>query len=26
VFGCFAGLLPAQRAMKIKPVDALRYE
>ena len=26
VFGCIAGLLPAQRAMKIKPVDALRYE
>ncbi|MFT5749162.1 MAG: putative ABC transport system permease protein [Ancylomarina sp.] len=26
VFGCFAGLLPAQKAMRIKPVDALRYE
>ncbi len=26
VFGCIAGLLPAQKAMRIKPVDALRYE
>ena len=26
VFGCLAGLLPAQKAMRIKPVDALRYE
>ena len=26
VFGCIAGLLPAQKAIKIKPVDALRYE
>ncbi|MCY1636075.1 ABC transporter permease [Marinifilum sp. D737] len=25
-FGVLAGLLPAQRAIKIKPVDALRYE
>ncbi|MFA8434160.1 MAG: ABC transporter permease [Marinifilaceae bacterium] len=26
VFGCLAGLLPAQRAISVKPVDALRYE
>ncbi len=26
IFGVLAGLLPAQRAMSIKPVDALRYE
>ncbi len=26
VFGVLAGLLPAQRAMRVKPVDALRYE
>ena len=26
VFGCIAGLLPAQKAIRIKPVDALRYE
>lgn len=26
LFGVLAGLLPAQRAIKIKPVDALRYE
>jgi len=26
LFGILAGLLPAQRAIKIKPVDALRYE
>jgi ABC-type antimicrobial peptide transport system, permease component len=25
-FGVLAGLLPAQRAIRIKPVDALRYE
>lgn len=25
-FGCLAGLIPAQRAISIKPVDALRYE
>ena len=26
VFGSIAGFLPAQKAIKIKPVDALRYE
>ncbi|MDQ1770058.1 FtsX-like permease family protein [Labilibaculum sp. A4] len=26
LFGVLAGLLPAQRAIRIKPVDALRYE
>ncbi len=26
IFGVLAGLLPAQRAMSVKPVDALRYE
>ncbi|PCH71014.1 MAG: multidrug ABC transporter ATP-binding protein [Bacteroidales bacterium] len=26
LFGVLAGLLPAQKAIKIKPVDALRYE
>lgn len=26
VFGCLAGLLPAKKAISIKPVDALRYE
>lgn len=26
IFGCLAGLVPAQRAIHIKPVDALRYE
>ena len=25
-FGCIAGFLPAQKALRIKPVDALRYE
>jgi putative ABC transport system permease protein len=26
VFGIFAGLIPAKRAISVKPVDAIRYE
>jgi putative ABC transport system permease protein len=26
VFGALAGLIPARRAVSIKPIDALRYE
>jgi len=26
ISGAFAGLLPALRAIKVRPIDALRYE